>query len=268
MSDEASGPREALPPPRTHGWFMQRPVILAALPAIVGSSLLIALGLVVPEALLPAIVMTILSTTFVALTSSARVDVGEDGVMVVSLLGRRRFVRWADVARVEEHEGLRYRLHKHDGTTFDIETRLDENVGKVGYEQKCKALLASIRAHVTAAREAQIEAGEDAGERVLALALEDETKMAGGPAYRARVALDDDAVRGVLRDPAAAFDARAAAAVVLKRRHGDGVKKELSLLAESTAEVELRTFLADAAEREAEAVAADLEETLAARKRP
>lgn len=253
------------PPPRTRGWFMQRPMVLAALPAIVGSTLLVAAGLVFPSILPLAVVMAFGASLVVALTSSARVDVGEDGVLVTTLLGRRRFVRYADVEEVTEHEGLRIRLLLRSGDHFDIETRRDENLGKEAYSNKCDALVRSIRAHVEASREAAEDEEADAAERVLAAAWEGATPR-DGSTYRARVALEDDVVRGVLRDPNAAFDARAAAAVVLKKRHGDGVRRELTELAESTAEVELRTFFAAAAEREAEAALAELEETMTSRR--
>jgi hypothetical protein len=214
-------------------------MVLAALPAILGSTMLVAAGLAFPSFLPLAITVALLSTSLVAVTSQARVDVGEDGVLVAPLVGKSRFVPFDRIARVDEHEGLRLRLMLVDGTHFDVETRRDENISKERYVARCDALRDLVRERVAAV--SRREPDEIDAERVLAEALAAHDRDAEG-SYRVRVAMPDDDVRRVLADPVAPFEARAAAAVVLRRRLGDAAKDDLRAAAEATAEEELRTL--------------------------
>ncbi len=247
---------------RFRGWFVRGSTLSVALPALLAGPLIVVLGLIVPAAMPVIVLGFLLSLALVIAVWSARVEVGDDGVLIAPVFGRSTFVPIGDIERVEPVEGLRIRIHLRAGGHVDVETRREENIAKQSYVERCDALLAAIEARLLAREE---ETATTDAERVVSAALERSTD--DGTDYRARIAVDDAAAREVLADGRADFATRASAAALLRRRHGDASGPELVRIAETNVEPDLKAFLGEAAELEAEAIDEALREAIDAHAR-
>ncbi|MFT3773537.1 MAG: hypothetical protein QM820_49815 [Minicystis sp.] len=203
------------------------------------------------------IALQITSVLALMLTSMAQVTVGSDGVLV-RRLGERRFFAFAEVESVAEIEGEKLRLTLRSGGFYDLYTHKDQNLGKIGYEEKCDKLLARIRAGI--ARHAD---DEDRAQR--AEAVVDRVREARQPGYRVAEPPSVDDLWSVVGDASASPEARARAAAALRRQAGAGSRAKLLRIAGDTAEPVLAKALRVAAQEDEDEIAeAELEAAIAA----
>jgi hypothetical protein len=200
-----------------------------------------------------------LNYVVMTLAPTARIEVGADGVHVAWLLVRR-FFAYAELASVEPlPKGVRFVTR--DGKTEDVkfEQSADSDVEAL---VRRDALLARVHEAMEAAARASsrkellallVRAGRSTDvwtREVLAIR--------GGEGYRTAAVRDED-LWAVVRDPTAPSDARAAAALVLRRTTND--RANLRVAADTIAEPRLRVALeavADADDADVEAALAEV----------
>jgi hypothetical protein len=190
---------------------------------------------------------------------TSRVLVGSDGVQV-SWLRYRRFVSYADVASVEPLDhGVRFALRSGESRDIKFRSSADTDVEAL---VRRDALIARVReameggAHGTSRQEllgrlARANRPVDRWVRELA------TLRGDGQDYRSAAVRDDDLL-DVVEDASAPPDARAAAAVVLRKTAGPDVRAKLRVVADAIAEPKLRVAIESAAADDDEAVDAAL----------
>jgi hypothetical protein len=202
-----------------------------------------------PWAMLAAITATVIAIFVMVARSLALVTVGSDGVLV-RRIGERRFLPFADIREVTEIDGEKLRLSLRSGGFYDLYTHKEQNIGKAGYEEKCDALLARIRAEL-----ARVRDDEDHAHRAVAVVAR--AREARQPGYRIAEPPSADELWGVVDDAAAPPEARARAAAALRRHAGEAPRARLLRIAADTAEPALaKAFRIAAVEDDAEVEAA------------
>lgn len=187
-----------------------------------------------------------LALVILASRRSQKIIVGADGVLVTSL-GRRVFIRYAEVESFTTHErGVRLVLRK--GARFEIFAARSE---RAAIAERLRAAIEHVHVDVgLLARE-----GRRVGDWIGALrAL---TKRAEG--FR-DVPLDADRLWSVLEDPQASASAKVGAAVALSRSLDDAGRVRLRVVSEATVSPKLRVALEAAAQDDDERLRAALEE--------
>jgi hypothetical protein len=207
------------------------------------------------------VVFAALAVNYLVMTiaPTARVVVGSDGVQV-SWLRYRRFVPYADVAGIEPIDhGVRFALRSGASREIRFRSSTDTDVEAL---VRRDALIARVReameggAHGTSRQEllgrlARANRPVDRWVRELAT-LRGDTQD-----YRSAAVRDDDLL-DVVEDATAPPDARAAAAVVLRKTAGPDVRAKLRVVADAIAEPRLRVAIETAAADDDEAVDAAL----------
>lgn len=178
-----------------------------------------------------------------------RVAVGADGLHLTPVIGRQRFVAYADLkdVRLEEKD---LHLELIDGTTIALH-RDDEGAT---LEQRIREALASHRARNVNAAAAVNRGGRTTAEWLTA------TKERGAT-YR-RAVVPDDELWSIVEDAAASPTERAGAALALRAElDGDG-RDRLRIAAGACAEKKLRIALESVAENAPDEELADVLEPL------
>lgn len=218
------------------------------------------------------IVMSVLALLLVP----SRIAIGIDGVLVRWLF-LRRFHPFSNVRALYRIGDRGIGIDLSDGTRAEVYTSMARN-GQLGagtIAEHREAVLArmesALRAHRSLDDASTVAEALARGDRTGGDWLADLVKLrAGGTDYRT-AALRDEDLWTLLESPSATEDARAAAALVLRRSLDDEGRARIRVAAEATASPRLRVALdraADAAEDAAvEEAVADLAKPQRVRRR-
>lgn len=229
-------------------------VLLPLFFGIFGVPLALAFVSRIPWLMAAAVLVVIVSLIATMLDAMALVTIGSDGVLVRRVV-ERRFLAFAEMERVEEIDGEKLRLTMRDGGFFDLFTHKDQNIGKIGYEEKCDEMLARIRRGI--ARHAK-----RAGRAARAESIVDRAEGARGAGYRFAERPSAEELWGVVDDAAAPPEARARAAAALRREGEASTPPRLMRVAEELADPALAKVMRVVArdeEAEIEAAIAEVE---------
>ena len=225
-------------------------IVISMVAMVVGSMGLEALGLGSRTPVLPMLMVP----WFLVSMLPSKISVGVDGIHE-RWLWRKKLIPMSALAGVERIEDRQIRLRLVDGTEHMLFTSMRRNnsFGSGSATQHGDAVHARIaeayaafRAHPSAA---DVSALVGKGTRTRAewlSALATLRDAQGG--YRDAVVRDDDLWR-VVEDPSAPADARAGAAMLLRRSLDDEGKARVRVAAEATASPKLRIALDAAAGR-------------------
>jgi hypothetical protein len=231
-------------------WGYNSKIVWAGLASLFGGFMfapLVAAALGGPAAIVP-IVLGYLTMMSVAIAPT-RVTVGADGVLVQWTFARR-FIRYEDVARVEQTEnGLA--LVRNDGTRFDLNlsggTR-GNGVHRQEYIAQERAMIVDRIAQVMAARAAAPQAQIDPsalarGDAPAAAWLERLRGLLGAEAGFRQGAVLPEQLWAVIEDRASSDEARAAAAAVLGPTLDDAGRSRLRAVLDTVASPKVRVVL-------------------------
>ena len=193
---------------------------------------------------------------FAAFMMPSRIAIGIDGVLVRWFLVRR-FYPFSKVRGLRRNGDRAITIELEDGEAVQLYTSMARNgqLGASTIAEHREAVLArmesALRAHRSLGDASHVAEALARGERSGGDWLADLVKLrAGGTDYRT-AALRDEDLWTLLESPSATEDARAAAALVLRRSLDDEGRARIRVAAEATASPRLRVALdraADAAE--------------------
>jgi hypothetical protein len=187
-----------------------------------------------------------------ALTTQQKVEIGVDGVLI-SWFSRKRFVRYDAIEKVTKGP-YHLALVLKDGTTIRLSTTSNTaHQGKLRRDALVARLAEARASYDGASASRAIVQAVARGDRDVA-AWRDALARIHEQGYRETAAREEDLWR-VVEDTSAPEDARAGAAVALRR--GDGAAPRLRIAAEAVASPRLRIALEKAADPEAEDEALD-----------
>lgn len=165
-----------------------------------------------------------LSALFVLLLGSiaiaGRVRIGEDGLEIRSAIGRRRFVAFSEIERVErEHGVVHLRLKSGESVELAVAGARQGRWQSAHADALVNAIRRGLERRGPAAR-APLVAQLARGQRDEPAWRNDLRALAREGGYRG-MALRDDELLAVVRDPGADPSAREGAAIVLRARGAD-----------------------------------------------
>jgi len=201
----------------------------------------------------PGIFMLAFLPAAFALSLPSKVVVGVDGILV-RWLWRRRFIPHADIVDVTREGPHALRIRRRSGLDELLWTTKKTSSVSGLEQQRRDAMLARIqaahRAYLEAGPRADVSALLARGARSAREWRSALDALSGDRGYREASVRPEDLL-GVLEDPRAPEDVRAAAAAVLVRKSDDATKARIRVVADATASPKLRVVL-DAAARGAE----------------